>query len=557
MDIKVLDSALAFKALVDNYESFFNVVKHGDMSSARVTIKTNKNNVNLLTKNAWIYTDDKMPFIITENPATFDASGQVTTVYAFDVWWLFGGRASNITSDPIVYIAKSVEYIVKDLITKAIVNPTDNDRKISYLELAANQDRGSTINATVYQTPLDDDLRQLLAIDSMGLYGYYNETTKKIVVDIYEGTDRSVGNIDGNAPVMFDIKFDNIVSGEKRQSGTFVKNVSYVLGVDGGERVIKKVGSSTGVDRREIVVDAGDTDDDDEMDAIGTAALVNEDKSIRATVDALKGSFVYGADYRLGDIVNVMGDALRMVQAEQVRESGKTHQLHLAFGKREMDVQEQMQQNTASIKRLETKLVDVASNGWIKCQGNWSRTGDNELTVIGDLTEVHEAKQKFKLVQNGVEKYGYFTSVNKVGADTVITTSLEETLTAHEITEAYYSMMYLPFGFPYSSAILWTGTWNAGSILVNGLSKYSKFEILTPDTSTPMTAGFNSTRTLLRGYCVYPSGTAGIDVTLLFSAAVSGDNLTYVTSRRLTHNASLEHGISVENLSISGIRGIV
>ena len=216
------------------------------------------------------------------------------------------------------------------------------------------------------------------------------------------------------------------------------------------------------------------------------------------------------------------------------------------------------------INRLARKIKDIPTNekelnwsGWAKGYKTWTRSGNNQITIPGDLTEVHEAKQKFKLVQNGIKRYGWFTSVAKSGGDTAITTSLEETLTAHTITEAYYSIAYLPFGFPYSSALLWTGTWNAGSILVNGLSKYSKLEILTPETSTPMTAGFNVTRTLLRGHCVYPSATTGMDVTLVFSASVSGDNLTYVTSRRLTHIASLEHGISVENLSISGIRGIV
>nr|MDD5016904.1 hypothetical protein [Eubacteriales bacterium] len=211
MNIKILDSSLIFRGIIDNPSSCIKTLIHGDMSKAYIVIGSSKNNADLLTKGSFFYIDDDKEhlFIITEDPENFDQNGKFKSVVAYDVFWIFKGRASNTGASALSYSSKSVEYVTKDLIDKAIISATDTDRQISYIETAANNDKGSTINATVNQTQLDTDIVSLLAIDGLGLYGEYDSTNKKIVVDVYEGDDRSVNNTDGNSPVIFDVKYNN------------------------------------------------------------------------------------------------------------------------------------------------------------------------------------------------------------------------------------------------------------------------------------------------------------------------------------------------------------
>ena len=300
MTVKILDSSLAFKGEIDNFESFFVSLVHGGMSSAQLTIGTNKNNVDLLTKGAYIYAGDdkKHLFIITENPKQYGKGGSITKVVAYDVFWILGGRLSNTGTTALSYSSKSVEYIIKDLIDKAVINPSDANRDISTISIAVNNDKGSTINATVNQTYLDEDIKQLLAIDGLGLCGEYDSETPEISIDVYEGDDRSVGNGDGNSPVIFDVKFDNILSGEEKDSMTFVRNYAYIGGVsDAGARVIEEYGTETGINRREMFVDGGDTDDETELEATGKASVIDVEKGISVNANAMVGAFIYDEDY--------------------------------------------------------------------------------------------------------------------------------------------------------------------------------------------------------------------------------------------------------------------
>lgn len=365
MNIVILDNALAFKGIIDNWESFFTVLVHGDVCSAHIQIDNNKNNVDLLTKGAFFYASDdpEHVFCVTEDPSKQDKEGDIKKIIGFDVLWILQGRLSNVDANPVTYTAKSVEHIIKDRIDKMVVNPTDSARAISTIAIAPNQDRGSVINSTFYQTQLDIDIIKLLAIDGLGIKGSYDNISKKIMVDMYEGADRSEGNPDGNAPVIFDVKYDNVISSEEKNSITHVKNFAYTLGVDtDGKRKIEQCGTDTGMNRREIAVDGGDISDSSELQTIGKSALSVAEKMITVSADAIRGSFVYNRDYFLGDICTIAGNKLRLVKVEIVYEAGKADQVYLTFGATETTIESKTLKNTARISALETKLTVIKNN---------------------------------------------------------------------------------------------------------------------------------------------------------------------------------------------------
>jgi len=113
MNVRILDSSLNFKGEIDNYESFFTQLIHGDSSSAQLTIQSDKNNAELLVKGSYIYAGDdkKHLFIITEEPKKYGKDGKYTKVVAYDVFWILGGRLSNTGTAPFVYSSKSAEYV--------------------------------------------------------------------------------------------------------------------------------------------------------------------------------------------------------------------------------------------------------------------------------------------------------------------------------------------------------------------------------------------------------------------------------------------------------------
>jgi hypothetical protein len=360
MTIKILDNALAYVGEIDNYETFIPTLVHGGQSVATITVDADANNAEYLVKGNYFYdpADLKHLFIITDEPKEYDEQGDMLNIIGYDVFWIFAGRAANTSTTPLTYTSKTTEYVAKDLIDRALVSATDTDRIVSLINVEANADKGSTINATVLQTPLDQEVKKLLAMDGLGLYGAIDLATAKIDVDVYEGADRTAANTDGNAPVIFDIDYDNITSGEEKDSNANVRNFAYVLGQDAnGSRVIEAYGSASGISRREVIVDGGNTSDATELQAIGKAALITVEKGITVNADALDGPFIYDEDFTLGDIVTVMGEALRVLVARKVYQEGAADKLYITFGQKIVTTESQVESNTARISSLEAKAI--------------------------------------------------------------------------------------------------------------------------------------------------------------------------------------------------------
>ena len=365
MIIKILDNALSFVGEIDDYESFFIKLVHGDKSMAHVTIGANKNNAEFLVKGNYIYAQDDLEhlFIITDKPKSYDERGEILSITAYDVFWILHGRTTNTSDTAAIETAKSVEYIIKKWIDGAMVSSANAARNISIIDIAADQDRGSVINSTVYQTPLDVDIKQLLSIDGMGLNGAYDIDNKKLLVDVYEGADRTVGN-GVNPPVIFDIKYDNIKRGEERDSNANVINHAYIGGGDESSRVIEEYGTgAAGINRREVFLDGGDVTDSGELQAIGKANMVDVEKGVYVNADALMGPFEYGVDYFLGDYVTVQGENLQLLQADRVWEKDRAYQLNLVFGIRVPTTETEVQAHAGRIARLETKMVSGGGGG--------------------------------------------------------------------------------------------------------------------------------------------------------------------------------------------------
>ena len=204
--------------------------------------------------------------------------------------------------------------------------------------------------------------------------------------------------------------------------------------------------------------------------------------------------------------------------------------------------------------RSVTELLTMLQTGWNPAAETWTRTGNNTFTVSGDVTSRYAAKDKFKLT-NGTVKYGFFTSVtySEETGLTTITTSLETTLAVGAITDAFYSKIANPQGFPYSYAKLFDGSWNSSTATVVGSIAYNEYNIEFSGANTIARAFKKSNA--IRGVGGFVSATP-TPVTDHFGATFSGDVWTWGYAIDLQHLTSTGHNAGTA-LAVSVIYGVM
>ena len=161
---------------------------------------------------------------------------------------------------------------------------------------------------------------------------------KVIYFETYKGTDHTRTQ-STNARVIFSESYDNLEETTYQENVQNLKNVFYVGGQgSGGDRVYVSFGSGTGLDRREVFVDARDITQEEGMsDADYREKLLQrgyekqtdyqETQAVSCMIDP-DANFAYRIDYDLGDIVTVQKKKwgisldMRITEVEEVYEKG-------------------------------------------------------------------------------------------------------------------------------------------------------------------------------------------------------------------------------------------
>ena len=260
--------------------------------------------------------------------------------------------------------------IQRDFIQKNFINPTDVKRKISLISLSDTYDTNTeTVNYCNTGNNCSESIREM---NEPYHYGFalvpviekYNPSTGRnqnimgMVFEQYVPVDHTVGNTDGNDPVLFDTDLNNVENIMYEIDSTKSKTIAIVAGEDKGEdRKVIEVGDTelTDINRNELYVDARDLQKEDEsgsemtdeeyeevLTERGTEKLKENsiDYAFEATVfTQTNNSFQYGIDYKNGDYVSVINRNLGMAVKVQITgvtksltETGEI--LDLIFGNR-------------------------------------------------------------------------------------------------------------------------------------------------------------------------------------------------------------------------------
>ena len=231
---------------------------------------------------------------------------------------------------PKVTFSGKVEVAMRKLLTDAVALPrvylgTLND----FAETVSFQ--ATYKNLLTYET-------KLAMCSNIGFRFRPDFNEKKIYFETYKGTDRSRSQ-GVNHRVIFSEGYDNLNEVSFRENDQLKKNVVYIGGVGANdERIYTSFGDATGLDRRELFIDARDITREEGMtDAQYLEKLVQrghekqtdyqEIKTINCVTDA-NANFVYKTDYDLGDIVTVhkknwgISVDLRITEIEEIYEHG-------------------------------------------------------------------------------------------------------------------------------------------------------------------------------------------------------------------------------------------
>src|SRR5690606_19100920 len=121
-------------------------------------------------------------------------------------------------------------YVNNHMVAGTYATGTYADRKIPFMSIAPDQQRGiETPRQTRYE-PLDQVMESIARWCDIGWHVYLDFDNKKWVFDVIEGRDLTAGQTT-NPPVIFSRNFDNVLSQEYKESDVSYRNVGYAAGL--------------------------------------------------------------------------------------------------------------------------------------------------------------------------------------------------------------------------------------------------------------------------------------------------------------------------------------
>lgn len=215
---------------------------------------------------------------------------------------------------------------IKKLLNDAIISPTDSKRKISNFVFKASTDpivTALTVDIQLRGETLYETISTLCKANSIGFRITLNNENK-FVFELYSGVDRSYDQ-EVKPYVVFTPKFNNLLSSDYLESDSNYKTVTLVVGnYDQQEKTYtyERIYGPLGLHRRELYTEASgvqSTDDSGSTIPLDTftsklrqegAKALKEYEEIKAFDGEIESTsfFVYGVDYNIGDVVQVVNE---------------------------------------------------------------------------------------------------------------------------------------------------------------------------------------------------------------------------------------------------------
>lgn len=334
MPIRIIDSSFNILGEIDDYESLQFTRRFYGVGEFELHINMNKNNTDVLQEDNLIIlgTDTKKAGVIRHREINVDEQGLASEELLIKGYTLKGIVSRRITVPPIGEgydkINDNAETAIKYYVDVNCVNPVDAKRKIPQLVITSDIKRGIIITWQSRYKQLDIEIEDISRYSELGWDIYLDFSNQKWVFHVVEGRDLTASQVI-LPPVIFSVDFDNIKGQNFVDSSISYKNSGYVGGQgEEDDRAIIQIGEYEGLERIEAFIDARDIEDIAELPIRGKQKLaeLNKVQSFESQVLDF-GSFIYGVDWDLGDIVTVQnrkwGATLdsRIVEVKEIYEN--------------------------------------------------------------------------------------------------------------------------------------------------------------------------------------------------------------------------------------------
>ena len=322
MDLLVLNKSLDVIAIVDVYESIIWTERYYEYGDFELYTAMTQDLLNYIKTDNYIQRvgSDRVMIIEEIRIDTDSETGNYITIT--------GRSLESILDRRVIWsqttISGNLQNGIKKLVNENIISPSKEERKISnfiFKDSTDSQITGLTVEAQYTGDNLYDVISKVCEEKSIGFKVSLNES-KQFVFELYAGADRSYEQT--NYPyVVFSPNFDNIINSNYLESKENLKNVALVGGEgEGTARKYLAIGNTSGLDRRELFVDARDISSEGEDGETLTTEQYNELLKQRGNeyladytdLVSFEGAvetnimYKYGVDFFDGDIVQIANE---------------------------------------------------------------------------------------------------------------------------------------------------------------------------------------------------------------------------------------------------------
>lgn len=322
MDVIVLNKQFIAVATFDTFKSILWTERYREYGDFEIYTPVTLQSILDFQKGYYLLRKDSEKVMIIEK-TKMDLSVEDGNQYI-----ITGRSLESILDRRIVWdqtrIQGNLQNGIKKLLEDAIIDPTDESRKIPNFVFKASTDEAvtsCTIDIQFTGDNLYEAIVEMCASCDLG-FKITLSTDNELVFELYAGKHRDYSQ-NANPFITFSPKFDNLESSSYVSSDETLRTIALVAGEgEGADRT--RITTSlyetpyTGLERRELYVDARDissTDGDTQISAEDYQKLL-ETRGLSYLIDYMsteefEGSvnpysmFVYGRDYFVGDVVQI------------------------------------------------------------------------------------------------------------------------------------------------------------------------------------------------------------------------------------------------------------
>lgn len=318
MDIYFLDENYKRIGVIDYCASIIWTRKFNKIGDFELYMPVTEEALDLIKINGIIQRADQPEslMIIKSIQMTTDAeAGAFLTITGYSIEALIAQRIIWQQTN----LQGTLAQAITQLLNENIINPTDSSRRIPGIAAGDMTPATQNLKKQITGDNLLEAIMGILNEYKLGFNLLYNSGTLNF--NIYAGVDRSFNQAD-NPRVIFSPEFDNFISSDYLNSAEEYANVAIVAGEgSGAARKTQQVGTAAGIERSEIYVDARDISSDTEGGTIPESEynqlLISRGQEKLAETPIKTSysgqvepniNYIYGTDYQLGDIVEIINE---------------------------------------------------------------------------------------------------------------------------------------------------------------------------------------------------------------------------------------------------------